>query len=837
MPEVTDPRLLLRLNGPQGVQTRPADPRIPFQLQQERNQAAASQYAPSKAQADTAIAQANAGSAGVVAQAEAAKAQADAAKAQAELAKLREEQKKVDPKSGAYLALQTQIDRVNELYLNSIKGGAPNVLNSVIPDFLQSDKEAFDTAAQGLVNPFMAAFKVPGQGSQSDTELKQFLQANTPQQGDSDAAIEEKIRNIQTRLDAEKPPEGVGRSARPVGGQPQDQISLASDGFRDEIDPVLKGVSGRLGQMVAKGEPDVKIIDFLRKNGVDPANTNIQGVLQYRRSPDFKTWQRANPGKAYPIGSEFYTNKVPVTGMQGAVSSAVGSAPGAFALNYMQGVTGRHLDEIGTSLGGDGEVINTGTQLTAASNPTASFLGDLAGQATAQYAMTALPGLRALPNSYLGRVGEDAIYGAFAGHGEGDTLGGAAANVVGGQIGRGAGAAGGVALRGVRGSESLRYLNNAQVPLTVGQIGRGTNSTLGNSIGGLEDRAAGFPIFDAIINSARRRGDEGFNQAAFREAGGSGATGAAGVTDLGQNVSNAYNFLDSTNIPLDATFAGSQAGVRASLPNMPAFGKEVGLGLDKIDQTSMGGSLLGRDWQSALRSTRANKSSISGQPFADDARSALGDVEDNLITLAERQGPAGTVDNLLGANNLNKQYQTILGALDNGPSQARGELFSPSRLDTASRAGARNYGGRAASMQGQRPFYDLTKAGMDVMPNLTPDSGTAGRAIFYSALPSVLGGGIGAGVGAATDTGAGDGAAMGAGATLLPTLLMAGLYSKGGQKGLQKTLLGPRPKLMKDLDAAITKDPRVRAFINRRMAGMFGGATARDLMLYPELEQ
>jgi regulator of protease activity HflC (stomatin/prohibitin superfamily) len=163
MPEVTDPRLLLRLNGPQGVQTRPADPRIPFQLQQERNQAAASQYAPSKAQADTAIAQANAGSAGVVAQAEAAKAQADAAKAQAELAKLREEQKKVDPKSGAYLALQTQIDRVNELYLNSIKGGAPNVLNSVIPDFLQSDKEAFDTAAQGLVNPFMAAFKVPGQ--------------------------------------------------------------------------------------------------------------------------------------------------------------------------------------------------------------------------------------------------------------------------------------------------------------------------------------------------------------------------------------------------------------------------------------------------------------------------------------------------------------------------------------------------------------------------------------------------------------------------------------------------------------------------------------------------
>lgn len=808
--------------GPNVVMPAAPDPLAPYKLQQEIGQAAAAPYAAPKAQADATIAQANAGTAGVVAQAEAQKAQADAAKAQAELAKLKEEQKKVDPKSGAYAALQQQIDRVTELYRQNLQGGAPNVVHDIIPDFLQPKVDAFDSAAQGLVNPFMAAFKVPGQGSQSDTELKQFLAANTPAQGDSDEVIEEKLRNIQTRLNAEKP----------IAEPKPDQQTLATGGTRDEIDPVLKGVAGRLGKMVAAGASDGAIREFLKKNGVDPANTNIDAVLQHRKSDEYKAWQRANPGKPYPIGPEFYTNQVPTTGLQDKVGAAVGTAPGAFALNYMQGATGRHLDEIGNLFGGNGEVINTGTQVTQANNPTASFLGDIAGQATAQFALNRIPGL-----SRLGQLGQDAAYGAFAGHGEGNTLGGIATNAIGGAVGRGAGAVGGAALRGVDASNSLRYLNDANVPLTLGQMGRGSNSVVGNAIGGLEDRGAGFPIFDAIINSARRRGDEGFNSAAFREMGGSGATGAQGVIQGKGLVDNAYNFLDTAQIPLDAQFAGSQAAVRASLPGLPSFGPEIGKSLDKIDIAANGGVLAGRDWQSALRSAKRNGASIKGKEFSGDAVDALDAVESNLLDLAARQGPPGAAGNLADANKLNMNFRTLTSALDNGPSQARDELFSATRLDTAAREAARKFGGQVKSMSGQRPFYDLTKAGMDVMPNLTPDSGTAGRAIFYSALPGVLGGGVGAGVAAANEGDATQGAGVGFGATMAPTLALAALYSKGGQKGLQKALLGPRPKWAKDLDKAIKGNPALRSLFNNRVAGMFGAGAARDIALYPELEQ
>jgi hypothetical protein len=832
--------------GPNVVVPAAQDPLAPYKLQQEIGQAKAAPFAAPKAQADATIAQANAGTAGVVAQAEATKAQADAQKAQAELAKLKEEQKKVDPKSGAYAALQQQIDRVTEIYRQNLQGGAPNIVHNLIPDFLQPKVDAFDSAAQGLVNPFMAAFKVPGQGSQSDTELKQFLSANTPAQGDSDEVIEEKIRNIQTRLNAEVPakPEQTDKTPQLVagGGQQPDRMGLSKDGFRDEIDPVLKGVAGRLGKMVSAGATDATIMEFLKKNGVDPANTNIQGVLQFRKSPDFKAWQRANPGKAYPIGPEFYTNQVPTSGLQDKVSAAVGSAPGAFALNYMQGVTGRHLDELGTAFGGNGEVVNTGTQVTQANNPTASFLGDLAGQATAQYGMTMLPGLRALPGSGFGRVGEDAIYGAFSGHGEGNTLGGAAANVLGGSAGRGLGAAGGVALRGVKPTDSLRYLNDAGVPLTVGQIGRGSNSTVGNAVGGIEERFAGLPIADAIIGSARRRGDEGFNAATFREMGGTGATGSRGVGEVQGLVNNAYNFLDTANLPLDAQFAGRNAMIRAGLPGLPRFGPEIKTSLDTIDSVTKGGSLSGRDWQSALRTTKGDRSSIRGKEFSDRAVSSLDEVESNLVDLAARQGPPGAAADLANANKLNMNFRTVVNALDNGPAQARGELFSPIRLDAAARATGRKYGGQVASMKGQRPFYDLTNAGMDVMPNLTPDSGTAGRSLFYASLPTILGGGAGATYGALSEDatagqGAAAGASVGAMGTILPTLALSALYSKGGQKGLQKALLGPRPKWAKDLDKALAANPYLKHLVSKRAAGMFGSAGARDILLYPELDQ
>jgi hypothetical protein len=725
----------------------------------------------------------------------------------------------IDPEKAKTLkALQDQVDRVGTLYRQNIQGGLPNPLMGRLPT---SSNGQFDAAAQGLTNPFLSAFRVQGQGSQSDTELKQFLAANTPSAHDTDLEIEEKLGNIQRRIDAE-----TGKDSGPVAAPNGEDVSLAKGKTQSKIDPVLRAASQRLGSMVAQNVPDDKILDFMKRSGIDPANTNIGEILRTRATdPKFKQWQRQNPGKAYPIGPNLYTKEVPMSGARALGNMAAQSAPGAFLASAANGVTGGYLD----NMTDNPEMARTGMQLLRSEHPVASLAGDVAGYATDEALLGRIPGAQGLLASKLGRRGADAAYGAFSGSGENDqdrlggALLGAGANTVGGMAGRGLQKGVGDIATGVK-NANLGYLNNAGVPLTLGQIGNGTNSVVGKAIGGLEDRAAGIPIFDAIINSARRRGEQGFNRAAFKEAGGSGATGARGVEELHGNVNNAYSFLDPVTLPLDAPFAGSQAGVRANIPNLVEYGPQVGKRLDIIDRAGNGGVMSGRDWQQALRGVKADRSSLRGQQFSEDAINSLGNVEDNLMGLADRQAPAPLKGQLGKANSLNKQFKTIVGALDNGPAQARGELFSPVRLDTSARASARKFGGQTASIEGNRPFYDLTQAGMDVMPNQVPDSGTAGRALMYSAL---FGAGLGSGLGYA---GGQDGQSAlqgsGAGAAAVPFALAA-LYSKPGQKVLQKALLAERPAAINVLGDVLKRHPKI--------AGLLGSGLLRDYIYQPEL--
>jgi hypothetical protein len=204
----------------------------------------------------------------------------------------------------------------------------------------------------------------------------------------------------------------------------------------------------------------------------------------------------------------------------------------------------------------------------------------------------------------------------------------------------------------------------------------------------------------------------------------------------------------------------------------------------------------------------------------------MGEIEDNLMGLAQRQGGPDIKVNLGKANALNAKFQTLASALDNGPAQKADELFSAGRLDDASRVNARKFGGRVNSLAGNRPFYDLTTAGKAVMPNLTPDSGTAGRML----LPYALAGAGGAGVGAVTgDDNRAQGSLEGLGYGALAAAALSTPYSKTGQKTLQKLLLGKRPDRFEKLGEYL---------INRnRLGGMFGSALGRDYVYQPELGQ
>ena len=96
-------------------------------------------------------------------------------------------------------AMTNQIARVRELYRQG-PGRTKGVLEGW-QDYLPTDaNKAFDTAGRGLGSLGMQAFRVPGVGSQSDAELRDFIETNRPSSADRDVSIEEKIRNLETRL-------------------------------------------------------------------------------------------------------------------------------------------------------------------------------------------------------------------------------------------------------------------------------------------------------------------------------------------------------------------------------------------------------------------------------------------------------------------------------------------------------------------------------------------------------------------------------------------------------------------------------------------------------------
>lgn len=118
----------------------------------------------------------------------------------------------LDPQKLANMrATQAQIDRINQLFM---RGPGKTKGVSSLMDFIPSAANAqFDTAGAGLGEAALAAFRVPGVGSQSDTELRAFIEANRPRASDFDSRIKEKSRNLQNRLDQTYSAYGLSRKA------------------------------------------------------------------------------------------------------------------------------------------------------------------------------------------------------------------------------------------------------------------------------------------------------------------------------------------------------------------------------------------------------------------------------------------------------------------------------------------------------------------------------------------------------------------------------------------------------------------------------------------------
>lgn len=590
-------------------------------------------------------------------------------------------------------------------------------------------------------------------------------------------------------------PDGAdGSNKPPIGGE------LTSEGEMVN-DPALRGVNAKVSDMIKSGRTEQEVKDYL--NNVSPGLGD--------RSQNIGWWTdfiAQNPNEEVQVDLESVWQ--PAGGVSETLGDIGMSPVGAGVIGAADTATLGFLD----NLTGNPDMTRAVMAGVQEENPGSYLTGQLLGGVTtglgiesalARGGMTGIRGARA----------GDALFGAGYGAGLADdpddsriasALLGAGAGVAGGALGRGAARVGGRALEGVT-DAGQQILNRAGVQMTPGQV-------LGGAAKSVEDRLAGLPfVGDAIV----RRWQEGmqtFDKAAFDEMlepiGGStnGVIGALGV-EAGQAArSKAYrDALDDVNLTADDVFeqeirqALTQAG---QLPDPMRANAETSLGMRIGNVIGEGGELSGRDFQQSLRGLRRDAKSFESQPFGYDAAQVTRAGEGALEGLVERQSPQ-TLPAYRAANKANMNVETIRNAVDRARNQ--GEVFTPAQLATSASQTARKFGNNQGTTN--QPFYDLTRAGQEVLPSTIPDSGTAGRLLLPLAAAGLVGGGSYA-------TSEGDTLERsGSGATgaVIAGLLAAAPYSPAARSSLQKVMMAERPDLMRQIGMRVIDDSEIAGLL------------------------
>lgn len=434
-----------------------------------------------------------------------------------------------------------------------------------------------------------------------------------------------------------------------------------------------------------------------------------------------------------------------------------------------------------------------------------STAGKVAGEMVGSLPTMALPGGLAVQGAASGLLGSrdrsarglvtNAAIGAAGGY-----LGGKAVGAVAGAV-------------SPRVAPAVAALRARDVPLTLGQIVGASGGIVGRTIRGAENKLTSVPgVGNAIVN-AQRRGTEGFNRAAFNEAlapigGQSGGVAETGVEHARGAVRDAYaRALDGVEVPTDRQF-GNQIGSALERGIAPGsydedFARIIG---DEISPvlTERPGMLTGQGIQDALRMAKGygrqyGKLATTGasgvpQPAARPVAHAFNDIADSVESLVQRYAPK-VMPNLSAANQANRGVSVLRDAVD--AAKNTGGVFTPAQLTRAASANAKKFGGTQGTTN--QPFYDLTRAGQEVLPNDVPNSGTADRGI----MGLVLGGTVGPPAIAASALGS------------LP-------YTRAGQAAIQKLLTGRQGDTSRAVAEAIRK---------LKPAGFLGG-TAGLLSLF-----
>ena len=738
---------------PQPFMTSPGDPAKPLEVERLRQQigstAATAPYDARKAAAD------------------ASKAETDAEKARRDLAAQQATATPEQQKAQANLANDEIIAAIQRAKGDLQNGGAAGYW-ARLPEMFQPQSAinlsgSLNTIASRLTLDKLAQLKqssptgASGLGSLTEKEgaLLRDSIAALGQTQDPDRLmeslnnVEKHYRNVMALSNGEdyrdpKVAERYGIVAGPpkIGTGPS-PMEVDPSGGNVGPNPALKGVNDEVRALIGMGRPIEEIRNYLKSKGVDASQT--QGL---DAAVDFIRNNPSERGKPYRGDVSVDLMRTADPNAFGALSaSPVGSYFGGMANGIIPGMTDEAAGLGAMLTGGDytqaRDAFNAKKNLLAEANPNADLIGNVAGGALAL----------AAPGAALSRFGiggaaeattlaprllaEDALYGGIYGAGENNDdrlwggVSGGLEGMAGGAAGRGAVRGLGMAFRGARGAtaDAARYLREQGVALTPGQAAGGRLKTR-------EDRLAGFQGIGDRIGELRRAGMEGFNSTAFRQAvepvgqippgllGEEAVDATKGVVRQGYADALDGKVFDAS----DPTFQATRSALMGEAVGLPNIGDEAKYGLERsLDPfISPTNTITGRGMQDMTqelrrRAARFDRSQSSVGPDAADIFQRAHDAVGGLV---ERQAP-GTFEAFQDANRAYRGGKIVEDAVGRARNMGLG-IFTPSQLTDAAYSNAKKFGGKQSSTD--RPFFELSRAGQQVLPSTVPDSGTAGRA-------------------------------------------------------------------------------------------------------------
>lgn len=700
--------------------------------------------------------------------------------------------------------------------LNTIKG-------NLTLDNLQKLKAASTTGASGM-----------GSLTEKEGELLASTTASIDQKQsaqkllDSLAKIETHYRRwnaLNNGDDPNKPDvaKHYGIAAQPgtLGGgnggndTPGGPLTLSRDGTKTVIDPTLRGVNDRVAGLIKRGASEQDVRDYLEqvRPGLGANTANIGAWIDFHKQ---------HPDK--PVAVQIDRAQIPLDAVPSWVNKAAQSGPGAYTMSAADAASMGTLDNFTSNPA----LSRAGMAGVQSEHGPASVLGTVTGAAApsmlAEYGLGKL-GL-AGGKAVLGArpIAADALYGGAYGAGSNDdnrvkgALLGALAGAGGGVVGRGGVKVAGKALTGVT-DAGKTLLKDSGVPLTIGQMAGGWAK-------GLEDRASSLPWVGDAIKNAQTKGLKKFNSAGFKgifEPTGqtaSGQIGEAGVNDATDLIDQAYKTaLGGKQVAIDLPYKSANASIIPQVQSVPRVGPELAGAIDKtVSPLVNGGTLTGEDMQAAVRGLQQLKAGYKNDPlFQTDIAPAIDAVHSNLRGLWERQAP-DVMPAYDAANAAFKNFATVRDSV-NAAVNTDG-VFTPAQLGTQARKNTIAFGGKAAAASGDRPFFDLQRAGQNILPSKIPDSGTAGRL----AIP-LLAGAVGGGGDYASQDGEHRSAvgSMAKGAALAG--IVASPYSAAGRAALEKLLMSQRPAVVESIGQMARRNPRLGGIFASPLALQYYGVT------------